>query len=163
MTHVEVDLPPGPWIAVPVEGEVAAWADRTAEELCAGKEPPDVLAAELTVMAERVRPLEPLACAVLVPEQLPQAVVGVLVVHEVTDDLVAAELTAVELPVGPAARRRAVASAADGTIVETVEHVVPLGDGRGLRVDLSWSAIALGEELVELADGAAAGLALVED
>lgn len=68
-----------------------------------------------------------------------------------------------EPPLGPAARRRSVTAAADGTVVESVEHVVPPGSGTELRGDLSWVAAALGAELVALADGAAAGLQLVDD
>jgi len=180
MTRVDVALPAAPWVAVPTDGEVHRWAARTAAELCAGQEPPDALADDLVAIVERIRPLEPLACAVLVPEGVPRTVVGVLVVHQVACDddpaAVLAEMEAesatdilppglgrVDLPLGPAARRHGVTAAADGTVVETVEHVVPLGGGTGLRADLSWGAVALGEELVGLADAAAAGLELVDD
>jgi hypothetical protein len=47
--------------------------------------------------------------------------------------------------------------------MEAVEHVVPLGDGTALRSALSWTAVVLGDDLVELADQAAAGLRIVED
>ncbi|MCA0144612.1 hypothetical protein [Blastococcus sp. LR1] len=179
MTRVDVDLPAGPWVQVPVAGDLGQWAERTADELCADREPPGPLAAELATIAERLQPLDPLACAVLVPETLPQTIVGVLVVHQVAcaedadavlaelaaesaADIVSPELTRADLPLGPAARRHGVNAAADGTVVETVEHVVPLGRGTGLRIDLSWGAVALGPELVALADAAAAGLRLTD-
>jgi hypothetical protein len=47
--------------------------------------------------------------------------------------------------------------------MESVDHVVPLGDGTALRSELSWTAVALGEHLVELADRTAEGLRVVDD
>ncbi|WP_147251450.1 hypothetical protein [Blastococcus sp. TBT05-19] len=180
MTRVQVSLPAAPWVPVPLEGDLREWAVRTAEELCAGKERPEDLAEQLATIAQHLQPLEPLAFAVLVPETRPQAIAGVLVVHQVAcgedpgavladlaaesaTDIVPPELGRVDLPLGPAARRHGVTAAADGTIAETVEHVVPLGSGTGLRIDLSWGAVEHGEELVALADAAAAGLQLVDD
>lgn len=180
MTHLEVDLPDAPWVAVPLDADPAAWARATAEELCGGREESSGLAAELELAADRMRTMEALACAVVVPEEVPQEVLALLLVHQVHDvadvdsatTLLADEaredvrepvLSTTELPLGPAARWHTLTTGDDGFLMEAVEHVVPLGDGTALRSELSWTAVALGDELAELADLVAAGLRVAED
>lgn len=178
--HLDVDLPPAPWVAVPVDGD-DDWARRSADELCEGSPAAEPLAAELAVALRRAAEPGVLACAVVVPEEPPQRVTAVLVVEHVACDDVEAALTAlttvgpavlgtpdvrrVALPLGDAVRRHVLTAEGDdgtGGVVERVEHVVPLGDGTGVRADLTWTPLALGDELVELADGVAVGLRLTE-
>lgn len=176
MSRLRLDLPEAPWVEVPTDGDAQAWAAATAAELTS--DGTDALAAELAVAARHARELDAYLCAAIVPEGPAPTVTAVLVVQEVRCqdlDSIAGELAGltrtylevpapsrVALPLGDAVRLHSVAAAPGGTVVERVEHVVPLGDGTGLRIDLSWSALALGEELVELADAVAAGLGLVE-
>ena len=178
--RVQVALPEAPWVAVPRSGDPAAWAEQEAAGITADPQEAAALAAELSVIGRQVQERESLACAALVPEQVPPSVLAVLLVEQVDcgPDLAAVtaeladdgtahlhepEVTEVALPLGPAVRRHALVTMPDGGVVEGVEHVVPLGDGIGLRIDLSWAALALGEELVGLADAAARGVGLTDD
>lgn len=175
MTHLEIDLPEAPWQVLPLDGDVDAWARTTAAELCEDPEDAEVLARELEAAASGARASDPLAGAVVVPEQEPVGVLALLIVHQLHDvpdvetatSLLAAEerddvrepvLSTTELPLGPAARWHTLTAGDDGFLMEAVDHVVPLGDGTALRSGLSWTAVALGDELVELADLTAAGL-----
>ena len=180
VTRLEVDLPEAPWLAMPLDGDVADWARATASEL---REDPDEarrLAEELAAAAGGARASEPLACAVVVPVDEPAGVLALLLVHRIhevadldaaravlaaerRDDVREPVLTTTELPLGPAARWHTLTTGDDGFVLEAVEHVVPLGDGTALRSELSWTAVALGDELAELADLTAAGLRVAED
>jgi hypothetical protein len=180
VTHLEVDLPEAPWVAVPLEGDPADWARRTAEELCGDGDDAGELARELELAASRVRTPEALACAVVVPEDVPQSVLALLLVHrmdavpdvdaasaaltaEGRDDVREPVLSTAELPLGPAARWHTLTAGDDGFLMEAVDHVVPLGDGTALRSELSWTAVVQGDDLIELADRTAEGLRVVED
>lgn len=177
--RVQVALPEAPWVAVPREGDPAAWAEQEAAGITADPQEAAALAAELSVIARQVQDRQSLAGAALVPEQVPQSVLAVLLVEQVdcgpdlaavtaeladdgTTHLHEPDVTEVVLPLGPAVRRHALVTMPDGGVVEGVEHVVPLGDGVGLRIDLSWAALAPGEELTDLADAAARGVGLTE-
>jgi hypothetical protein len=180
VTQLEVDLPEAPWVAVPLDGDPSTWARATAEELCDGREDPAGLTSELELAAGSARTQEALACAVVVPEELPLGILALLVVHQVHDvpdldsasALLAAQarddvrepvLSTTELPLGPAARWHTLTAGEDGFVMEAVDHVVPLGDGTALRSELSWTAVVQGDDLIELADRTAAGLRVVED
>ena len=180
MTHLEVDLPDAPWLAMPLDGDVAAWARATAAELRDDPEEAWQLAQELEAAAGGARASEPVACAVVVPADEPAGVLALLLVHRIhevadvdaalallagerRDDVREPVLTTTELPLGTAARWHTLTAGDDGFLMEAVEHVVPLGDGTALRSELSWTAVALGDELAELADLTAAGLRVAED
>ncbi len=179
MTHLEVELPEAPWVAVPLDADPPTWARATAEELC-GAEDAGGLAAELELAADRMRASEALACAVVVPDDAPQEVLALFLVHllddvpdvesasallvaEARDDVREPVLSRTELPLGPAARWHTLTAGDDGFVMEAVDHVVPLGDGTALRSELSWTAVVQGDDLAELADRTAAGLRVVED
>jgi hypothetical protein len=180
MPHLEVDLPPAPWVAVPLDGDPAKWARATAEELCEGREDPGALTRELELAARRVRTPDTLACAVVVPDDVPLQVLALLQVQQMGDvpdvatasALLAAEerddvrepvLAETDLPLGPAVRWHTLTAGDDGFVMESVDHVIPLGEGTALRSELSWTAVALGEHLVELADRTAEGLRVADD
>jgi len=180
VTHLEIDLPEAPWVTVPLDVDPPTWARATSEELCAGRQDPGDLAAELELAAQRMRSSEALACAVVVPDDVPQEVLALFLVHQVHDvpdvdsasALLAAEdrddvrepvLSTTELPLGRAARWHTLTAGADGFVMEAVDHVVPLGDGTALRSEMSWTAVVQGDDLVELADHTAAGLRVVAD
>ncbi len=180
VTHLEVDLPEAPWVAVPPDVDPPTWARATAAELRDDPEEAGLLAEELEAAANGARASDPLACALVVPDEEPAGVLALLLVHlvhEVADvdaasALLAAEqrddvrepvLSTAELPLGPAARWHTLTAGDDGFLMEAVEHVVPLGDGTALRSELSWTAVALGDALAELADRTAAGLRVAED
>lgn len=178
MTRLQIDLPEAPWVAVPVDGADEGWAAATAAELADSPSAAGPLAAELTVVARDALALDAYACAVVVPDGPLPAVLAVLVVQQVACgdlDSVDRELRAtprqflrppavsrVELAPGEAVRLHGVVTSPGGAVVEHVEHVIPLGDGTGIRTDVSWEALALGEHLLALANATARGLRLVE-
>lgn len=180
VTHLEVDLPEAPWIALPFDGDPSKWAHATAEELCEGREDSAGLRAELELAAGIVLSQEALAGAVVVPDDEPLGVLALFVVHvvddvpdiesasalllaETRDDVREPVLSTTELPLGTAVRWHTLTAGDDGFVMEAIDHVVPLGDGTALRAGLSWTAVVQGDDLVELADRTAAGLRVVAD
>lgn len=181
MRHLEVDLPEATWIPLPtLAGDrLDAWATATAAEVCGGEGSHAIaLSEELSEFGSRVAGSQALACAVLLGGDVPH-VEALLVVDQAVHEGGAAELSAqlaaekgrgdgdarpdtreVDLPVGRAVRLHEMTAAPDGTLIERVEHIVPLGDDTALRSELSWRSIAAGEQLSALADQVAGGLRL---
>ena len=177
--RVELELPDADWLEVPIVDDPAAWAAATGAELwvdAEGDRAPFV--ASLEVLARKAVEHDAIACAALLPELPTPFVVATLMLTQVhcgddahavagelstpsSYDLSKPDLQVVALPAGEAARLRTVVAEPGGAVVESVDHVLPLGDGRGVRLQLSWVALGVGDELAALADGCAAGLRLV--
>ena len=182
MSRVEIALPEAPWLEVPRSDDPSSWAEATARALCEGEDPAHAgpLAEELAVLARAAHAPDALLVAALVElpdlEEVGPFVLASLVVSDVACPHTADELCALlaergdadvvaptgsllSLPAGQAARARSVrAHPGSGTVVEAVDVVLPLGDGTGVRLQLSWLALAAGEQLGALADLCAAGL-----
>lgn len=181
MIEVLLALPDGDWLEVLRSGDAAGWAQATAAALCAGEEPAPGLAEELEVLARGAERDDALIASALLGlpdlEESRPYVIASLVLTEVScgrtvsevvaelavpgrHDVSPAGVTVLPLPAGDAVRLHTVTAAQPGAVVEAVDVVLPLGDGTGLRLQLSWLALAAGEELAELADRCAAGLSL---
>lgn len=188
MRSCVLEMPEAPWLQVPVVEDPDGWGIELARQLCEGEDvaTDDLagLAAELSVLARDAAEREAVLAAGLL--ELPDAegarpfVVASLVVLEVAcgatvDDVVAEldvtrpedlevpEVRVVDLPAGQAVRLRTLtATPPDGTVVEAVNVVLPLGDGTGVSLQLSWMALAAGDVLGDLADQCAAGIRVIE-
>jgi hypothetical protein len=179
MTAWQVMLPGTGWLELPVDrrpdDDARGWARQAAVELLpAGSADglAEVLAEELSVHIRYTTRLDAVLAAVLIPE--PEAgVLAVLVARQLPyvdidelertlaaptpGELRPPDVRRLRLPAGPACRvRRLIAvpeSSDEQVLTESVIHVVVDADeDQAIELRLEWLAVAVGDELSELAD-----------